>query len=171
MDALHFSRGSPDVLHSDDAPEFLSDLLTAISAITGTARTTTRGHNPQSNGEIESWWRYWNRAMRYLSPSQYFHWPLYAQRIVFAYNSVSHESIGNLSPFEMDFASPAKSPFAPPDPDLTFPDLEGPPTQELSPVSPEVYIAALRVSVHAFHTFAATHKTFVERLSITCLNI
>jgi hypothetical protein len=71
MDALHFSRGSPDVLHSDDAPEFLCDLMTAIADVTGTQRTTTCGHNPQSNGEIESWWRYWNQAMRYLSPSQY----------------------------------------------------------------------------------------------------
>ncbi len=98
------------------------------------------------------------------------HWPLYAQRIVFAYNSVSHESIGNLSPFEMDFASPAKSAFGPPEPDLTFPDLEDPPTQEMSPVSPEVYIAALRVSVHAFHTFAATHKTFMAKNTQDRLN-
>jgi hypothetical protein len=107
LDALHFSRGSLDLLHSNDAPEFLSELLQAIADVTGTQRTTTCGHNPQSNGEIESWWRYWNRAMRYLSPSQYANWPLYAQRIVFAYNSVPHESIANLSPFEMDFASPA----------------------------------------------------------------
>jgi hypothetical protein len=63
----HHALTSPDIIHSDDAPEFLSDLMTAVSAITGTARTTTRGHNPQSNGEIESWWRYWNRAMRYHS--------------------------------------------------------------------------------------------------------
>jgi hypothetical protein len=71
MDALHFSRGSPDILHSDDAPEFLSGLMNSVADITDTLRTTTCGHNPQSNGEIESWWRYWNRAMRYLSPSQY----------------------------------------------------------------------------------------------------
>jgi hypothetical protein len=163
MDALHFSRGSPDILHLDEAPEFLSDLMTAVSEITGTARTTTYGHNPQSNGEIESWWRYCNRSMRYLSPSQYLHWPLYAQRIVFAYNSVPHESLGNLSPFEMDFASPARSPFGPPDPDLSFPDLEDPPATDSSPVSPEVFIEALRISVHAFHAFAATHKIFMAK--------
>jgi hypothetical protein len=71
LDALHFSRGSPDLIHSDDAPEFLSDLMIAVADVTGTQRTTTCGHNPQSNGEIESWWRYWNWAMRYLAPSQY----------------------------------------------------------------------------------------------------
>ncbi len=78
LDELHFRRGAPDVIHSDDAPEFLSDLMTRVAEITGTARTSTCGHNPQSNGEIESWWRYWNRSMRYLSPSQYLNWPQYA---------------------------------------------------------------------------------------------
>jgi hypothetical protein len=170
MDALHFSRGSPDVIHSDDAPEFLSDLMHAVSAITGTSRTTTCGHNPQSNGEIESWWRYWNRAMRYLSPSQYLNWPLYAQRIVFAYNSVPHDSIGHISPFEMDFASPAKSPFSPADPDITFPDLEDPPDLPPTHISPDAFIQALRVSVQAFHAFAASHKTFMATTTQERLN-
>ncbi len=58
LDELHFRRGSPDVIHSDDAPEFLSDLMTLVATATGTHRTSTCGHNPQSNGEIESWWRF-----------------------------------------------------------------------------------------------------------------
>ena len=171
MDALHFSRGSPDVIHSDDAPEFLSALMIAISDATGTQRTTTCGHNPQSNGEIESWWRYWNRAMRYLASSQYANWPRYAQRIVFAYNSVSHESLGALSPFEMDFASPPKSPFGPPDPDLTFPDLDDPPEQPSTQISPDAFIDALRISVKAFHAFAATHKLFMAQMTQERLNM
>jgi hypothetical protein len=169
MDALHFTRGSPDILHSDDAPEFLSELMIAVSAITGTARTTTCGHNPQSNGEIESWWRYWNRSMRYLSPSQYLNWPVYAQRIVFAYNSVPHESLGHLSPFEMDFASPARSPFSSPDPDLTFPDLEDPPSTPSS-ISPANFVDALRISSQAFHSFAASHKLFMAKTTQERLN-
>jgi hypothetical protein len=170
LDALHFSRGSPDVLHSDDAPEFLSDLLLAITNVTGTQRTTTCGHNPQSNGEIESWWRYWNRAMRYLSPSQYRNWPIYAQRIVFAYNSVPHDSIGQLSPNEMDFASPLQSPFGPPDPNLTFPDQDDPPDPDSLPVSPAAFVDALRTSVQAFHSFAASHKSFMAKTTQERLN-
>jgi hypothetical protein len=108
--------------------------------------------------------------MRYLSPSQYLNWPLYAQRIVFAYNSVPHESIGHISPFEMDFTSLSKSPFSPVDPDLTFPDLEDPPNLELTPVSTEAFIQALRISVHAFHSFAATHKTFMAQTTQERLN-
>ena len=112
LDAIYFTRGAPDVIHSDDAPEFLSELMSAIAAATGTLRTTTCGHNPQSNGEIESWWRFWNRAMRFLSPHDYLNWPRFAQRICFAYNSVDHESIGPISPFEMDHGTPPKLPFA-----------------------------------------------------------
>jgi hypothetical protein len=36
LDEIHFRRGSPDIIHSDDAPEFLSDFLDAVAAITGT---------------------------------------------------------------------------------------------------------------------------------------
>jgi hypothetical protein len=162
LDELHFRRGCPDVLHSDDAPEFLSDLLAAITSITGTQRTSTCGHNPQSNGEIESWWRFWNRAMRYLSPSQYTVWPTYAQRICFAYNSVSHASIAQLSPFEMDFASPAKYPFGPPDPAILLIDQHDPPDFHPSfTVTPEDFATALRASVQAFHAMALAHKTFL----------
>jgi hypothetical protein len=84
LDEIFFRRGAPDVLHCDEAQEFMSELLWHILAATGTARTTTCGHNAQSNGEIECWWRYWNRAMKYLSPSDYVLWPSFAQRICFA---------------------------------------------------------------------------------------
>jgi hypothetical protein len=171
LNELHFRRGSPDVLHSDDAPEFLSDLMTAVAAVTGTRRTSTCGHNPQSNGEIESWWRFWNRAMRYLSPSQYDTWHLYAQRICYAYNSVPHDSIGQLSPFEMDFAFPPNSPFGPPDSALSLCDQVDP--RNLNPnalVSPAEFAAALRLSIQAFHTMALAHKSFLAATTEARLN-
>ena len=84
LDEIFFRRGAPDVIHSDEAQEFMSELLSQITAATGTARTTTCGHNAQSNGEIECWWRYWNRAMKFLSPTDYERWPSFAQRICYA---------------------------------------------------------------------------------------
>jgi transposase InsO family protein len=169
LDAIYFTRGSPDVIHSDDAPEFLSELMSSIAAITGTRRTTTCGHNPQSNGEIESWWRFWNRAMKFLSPSDYLQWPRFAQRICFAHNSVPHETLGSLSPFEMDHGAPAQLPFAPPDPAVRIPDHDDSP--EISPKpSPAEFIAALQTSVQAFHRFAATHKTFLAKTTEERLN-
>jgi hypothetical protein len=71
MSSTSDRRGAPDILHSDAAPEFLSHLMTAIHAILGSTRTTTLGHDPSSNGELESWWRNWNRCMRFLNSTQY----------------------------------------------------------------------------------------------------
>jgi transposase InsO family protein len=169
LDAIYFTRGSPDIIHSDDAPEFLSELMTSIAAITGTRRTTTCGHNPQSNGEIESWWRFWNRAMKFLSPSDYVQWPRFAQRICFAHNSVSHDTLGSLSPFEMDHGAPAQLPFAPPDPSLRIPDHDDSPALSPSP-SPADFMDALQTSVQAFHRFAATHKSFMAKTTEERLN-
>jgi transposase InsO family protein len=112
LDAIWFTRGAPDSIHTDAAPELLSALLAAVLETTGTQHTTTCGHNAQSNGEIESWWRFWNRCMKLLSPSEYLQWPSFSQRICFAYNSVSHESLGGPCPFEMDYGSPHFDHFA-----------------------------------------------------------
>jgi transposase InsO family protein len=95
LDEIFFRRGAPDIIHSDEAQEFMSELLSHITVTTGTARTTTCGHNAQSNGEI-------------LSPTDYERWPSFSQRICFAYNSVPHESIGDVSPLEMDFGAPSR---------------------------------------------------------------
>ncbi len=53
LDEIFFRRGAPDVLHNDEAQEFMSELLAHLTAATGTTRTTTCGHNAQSNGEID----------------------------------------------------------------------------------------------------------------------
>ena len=176
LDEIFFRRGAPDVIHSDAAPEFLSELLAAITAITGTTRTTTCGHNAQSNGEIESWWRYWNRAMKFLSPSDYLNWPTFAQRICFAYNSVPHESLATVSPFEMDFGSPTVSAFAPPNPEspTTITDDDDDDSQQNLPptthISPAAAAAAIQISVAAFHRYAHSHHRYLQRTTAERLN-
>ena len=97
-------------------------------------------------------------------------WPQFAQRICFAYNSVPHDSIGQLSPFEMDFAAPPQSPFGPPNPTIIVPDNHDPPNHDPSPVSPEDFATALRTSMHAFHSFAAAHKTYMATTTQERLN-
>ncbi len=136
LDAIWFTRGSPEVIHSDAAPELLSALLTDVLEATGTHHTTTCGHNAQSNGEIESWWRFWNRCMKLLSPTEYLNWPSFSQRICFAHNSVSHESLGGLCPFDLDFGSPPVSPFFTAVTPLPHPDDDTLRADSSSPVSP-----------------------------------
>jgi hypothetical protein len=170
LNAIWFTRGSPDLIHSDAAPELLSALLAAVLDATGTQHTTTCGHNAQSNGEIESWWRFWNRCMKLLSPAEYLNWPLFSQRICFAYNSAPHESLGGLCPFELDFGSPPVSPFFPAITALPHPDDDAPRDDPPSPVSPAAYADALRTSTAAFHRFAASHHTYVQTTTADRLN-
>jgi hypothetical protein len=107
--------------------------------------------------------------MRFLSPFDYLNWPRFAQRICFAHNSVSHESLGSLLPFEMDHGSPPTLPFAPPDPALQFPDQDD--SVALGPAhSPDAFVDALRTSVLAFHRFALAHKTFMATTTQERLN-
>ncbi len=54
LDQVVFRHGPPDTLHCDEAPEFMSELLKALAAITETTLTTTLAHhNARSNGIIE----------------------------------------------------------------------------------------------------------------------
>jgi transposase InsO family protein len=69
LDEIYFRRGSPDIIHSDAAKEFLSKLFTNVAAALHTQQTNTLGHNAQGNANLEQWWRYWNRCMRILSPA------------------------------------------------------------------------------------------------------
>ncbi len=86
--------------------------MKALMEITETVLTTTLGHNARSNGIIEIFWRYWNRCMRMLPDDQYHEWPRFVSRIVFAYNTASHQSIGGISPFEMYYGMPARDTFS-----------------------------------------------------------
>jgi hypothetical protein len=177
LDEIFFRRGAPDIIHSDAAPEFLLDLMAAMLNATGTTRTTTCGHNAQSNGEVESWWRYWNRAMKFLSSSDYLVWPSFTQRICFAYNAVSHASIADISPFEMDYGTPPVSAFAPPEPDLPPPlddnaydDSQQTQTNP-TPLTPAWVAAAIRISVAAFHRYARSHREYLQRTTEDRLNL
>jgi transposase InsO family protein len=112
LDQIVFRYGPPSILHCDEAPEFMSELLQALMEVTETTLTTTMAHNARSNGIIEVWWRYWNRCMRLLSDDQYKQWPKFASRIAFAYNTASHQSIGGISPFQIDHGVPARDTFS-----------------------------------------------------------
>lgn len=111
LDNVVFKHGVPEVLHSDDAPEFLSEALRALSDQAHIIRTTTLGHHAQGNAIVEVWWRYSNRCMHLLPDSHYAQWPRFAQRIAFCYNTATHSSLGDFSPFEIFYGVPASNPY------------------------------------------------------------
>ncbi len=71
----------------------------------------------------------------------------------------------------MDFAWPPQSPFGPPDPALVLADQTDPPNFDpTAPVSPSDFAAALRLSMHAFHTMASAHKSYMATSTEERLN-
>ena len=163
-DAVLFSQGPPDIIHSDAAKVFLSTFQKCLVEVYGIHRTTSLGHNPTGNAMVEIFWRYWNRCMRLLSDEQIRHWPQYAARICFAHNTAIHDSI-SATPFELHHGVPARNPFAPalrPDLDAVLPDADfGDPVQ---------FAAAVRESVTAFTALARDHSNYVQRTTADRMN-
>ncbi len=93
LDRIVFTFGAPDVLHSDAAPEFLSEALDLLVQAAEIRTTTTL----------------WNRCMRMLPDDHYCRWPAFAQRIAFAYNTAGHDSIASVTPFEVQHGTPARN--------------------------------------------------------------
>ena len=114
--------------------------------------------------------------MKFLSPADYLVWPSFAQRICFAYNSVPHDSLAAVSPFEMDYGNSHVSAFAPPTPDSTpdTPDHVFDESQQNLPttsdVSPTLAAAAIQTSVAAFHRYARTHHDYLQSTTAERLN-
>jgi transposase InsO family protein len=109
LDRIVFTFGAPDQLHSDDAPEFVSEILELLAQAAEIKTTTTLGHNARGNATIEVFWRFWNRCMRLLSNDHYLQWPLFAQRIAFTHNTAIHDGLGPITPFEVHHGAPARN--------------------------------------------------------------
>ena len=167
LDRIVFRHGTPDVLHSDAAPEFMSDVLRLLAEVLNTATTTTMGHNAQANATIEVFWRYWNRTMRILPDEFYHRWPEFVSRITYAYNTAPHESLGGVSPFEIYHGVPARDPFVSAlavtdmDAELATADLD----------NPQQFADAVRTSATAFTTLARHHSTYVRETTAARLNL
>ena len=165
-DNLIFKHGAPDILHTDDAPEFMSEALHLLSESTGITRTSTLGHHAQGNAQIEVFWRYWNRCMRLLPDSHYQQWPRFAQRVAFAYNTAAHSSLGDVSPFEIFHGIPARNPF-------TTPAIDTPldtPLPEVDLDDVKAFARAVKVSAAAFTSLAKGHDEYVRETTAARLN-
>jgi hypothetical protein len=107
--------------------------------------------------------------MRFLDSTQYNQWPVYAQRICYAYNSAPHSSLGDICPSEMDSGMDFISPFAPP---ATVPDSPSElPTAINAPPSAREFVEALRTTMTAFHEFARSHLHYTQQTTADRLNL
>jgi hypothetical protein len=169
LDQIVFRNGPPDILHCDEAPEFMSELFKALADITETTLTTTMAHNARSNGIIEVFWRYWNRCMRLLPDDQYKEWPRFISRIVFAYNTAPHQSLGGTSPFELKHGVAARD---------TFSKVLTDQTELLPQIADEsgdienarLFAAAVKTSTTAFIQLARNHDQYMKTETADRLN-
>ena len=167
LDKVVFIHGPPDILHSDAAPEFLSEALALLTEATGTSTTTTLGHAANANGTIEVFWRFWNRCMRLLPDDHYAIWPTFASRIAYAYNTAAHSSLGGTSPFEVYHGVPARD-------FMTSPLDHRANDDELDDVDltdPTKFAHAVKTSVAAFCRLAQNHSDFIRTKTADRLNL
>jgi len=166
LDRVVYTHGPPVTLHSDAAPEFLDRLVQLAADATDTHTTNTLGHNAQGNAAIEIFWRFWNRCMRILPDDLYLQWPSFTSRIVYAYNSAPHTSLGGISPFEIMHGVPARSPF---DVAVQAAILDAVlPTADLA--DPQAFADTIKVSVAAFTAHARHHSDYVRSTTADRLN-
>jgi hypothetical protein len=120
--------------------------------------------NARGNGTIEVFWRFWNRCLRLLPDDHYAQWPLFASRIAFAFNTAAHDSIAQVTPFEVYHGAPAHNPLA----SLL---LDQPPVDEDKETQlPKDFAEAAAVSTKVFSQLARTHDQFVRTETAARLN-
>ena len=166
LDRVVFQHGPPDVLHSDDAAEFVGEAMRLLAEATNTNTTTTLGHNARANGTVEVFWRYWNRCMRILSDEQYKRWPSFAARICYAYNSTAHESLGGSSPYEIFHGVAARNPFTSAASTRALEDQ----LPDFDSSDPGEFADAVRTSAAAFARLASNHSEYTRRTTADRLN-
>jgi hypothetical protein len=164
LDRIVFTFGTPDVLHSDAAPEFLSAALDLLAKATGIRITTTLGHNAHGNGTIEVFWRYWNRCLRLLPDDHYVRWPAIASSICFAFNTAAQDAIAGVTPFEVYHGAPARNPFS--SHLLNHPMVD----EDKEAILPKDFAAAVTVSTTIFIQLAKTHDEYVRAETAARLN-
>ncbi len=159
-----FRFGAPEILHSDAAPEFLSEALQLLAKAADIRTTTTMGHFARGNGTIEVFWRFWNRCLRLLPDDHYARWPSFAARITFAFNTAPQDSTGQVTPFQIQHGGPARPPF----PHLGEPEEAVDEDRELH--LPALFAQAVAVSAKTICQLASTHDEFVRRETALRLN-
>ncbi len=104
--------------------------------------------------------------MRLLPDAHYKQWLVFAARICFAYNVAMHESIGGISPFQVQHGAPAR------DSMTSYLNLEDQPVMSEEDVLklPAQFADAVKISTQAFFQLATTNDKYVREKTAEILN-
>ncbi len=93
--------GVPEVIHSDQGTEFMSDILSSLYSLLGIQRSRTTAYHPRGNGLVERLNQSLVDSLAKLADENV-DWPALLPFVLFAYRSQTQSSL-KVSPFEMLF--------------------------------------------------------------------
>ena len=108
LDAIIFSRGVPEIIRSDNAPELMQGAVMNICKYLGIQQIVTGGHNPRGNAICERVNQTLGAMIRKLSDSEYKTLAEILPSLQFAINTTYNSAIGG-TPFEAGHGLPVRS--------------------------------------------------------------
>ena len=144
--------GVPRVIHSDQGPEFESNLIRALTDLLQCTKSRTTSYRPQSDGQVERANRSILQMLSTYVNERATDWDEHLPFVMSAYRSTAHASTG-CTPYSMVFGR-----------EMTLPvDLMYPTAAETAdhPNCPSEYVEWVRKSLATAHDFARAtlHKS------------
>ena len=136
VDVFVCRYGAPISLHTDQGPQFTSQLFTHVCDLLGIYKTRTSPYRPQSDGLVERMNRTLAAMLSVHVDSHHSDWDVHLQRCSFAYRSSVHSSTDE-TPAMLMFGHKLRLPM-----DIMFHDK-----QVSSFASPSDYLPALQQSL------------------------
>ena len=109
LESWIFPYGIPDIVLTDNGPNFVSKFFEHLNSLLGTKHLTTTAYHPQTNGQAERFNRTLCQRLRLFVSEHQTDWHSFVQPLTYAYNSQVTRSTG-YTPFTLALTRPPPPP-------------------------------------------------------------
>ena len=102
LDAWVYPCGMPNILLTDNGPQFTAKFFDAVCGLLGCRHVLTTAYHPQTNGQAEKFNRTLATRLRHYVSEHQRDWDDYVHLLTYAYNMQVHKSTGK-TPFDIIF--------------------------------------------------------------------